>query len=63
MGVHIWLFIIGKGRPQSVVVTYLPHLSPLPHSHVVCISFIKRLWSTLRLERSFSFISATAMAQ
>jgi len=43
--------------------TYSPHLSPLPHSHVVWMSFISRSWLTLRLERSLGDISDTAMAR
>ena len=44
-------------------MTYSPHLSPLPHSLVEWISFISLSWLTLRLERSLSDISETAMSR
>lgn len=42
-------------------VTYSPHLSPLPHSHVLCISAINLSCLTFKLLKSLSVISATAM--
>lgn len=42
--------------------TYSPQRSPFPHSHVLWSSSISLSWSTLKLAKSFSFISFTAIA-
>lgn len=34
--------VTGRSCMSIFEITYLPHLSPLPHSHVVWMSFIRR---------------------
>ena len=48
-------------RWEPIVMTYSPHLSPLPHSHVLWISAISLFFLTFKLLKSVSLISATAI--
>lgn len=52
-----------RGCMGGYGITYSPHLSPFPHSHVVWMSFIRRSRFTRRLLKSSCFISDTAIAR
>jgi hypothetical protein len=58
MMIGIWE---NDGTPTSYTVTYSPHLSPFPHSHVLWMSAISLSCLTFRLLKSLSVISATAI--
>ena len=48
-------------RKVEVEIAYSPHASPLPHSQVVCMSFISLSWSILMLA-SCSWVISDAVS-